>query len=161
MTLRHGSLVARALALMQQHMSTPLDIDTLGRQCGASRRTLELHFMRELGHGPATEWRSRRLDLARRLLSETQLPLEAVAEATGFATLPHFSAVFRSAASVPPGRTGVRKGERHGPDRADDIARVLCSRLRFTRHADEKSLCGEGAEQNLAGTDIHGRHACA
>jgi len=103
LTLGHGSLVTRALALVQQHMSTPLDIDTLARQCGASRRTLELHFMRELGHGPATEGRRQRLDLARRLLTETQLPLEAVAEATGFATLPHFSAAFRSGVGLPPG----------------------------------------------------------
>jgi len=103
LTLGHGSLVARALAFVQQGLAAPLNIDRLARQCGASRRTLELHFMRELGHGPATERRRRRLDLARRLLTETQLPLEAVAEATGFATLPHFSVAFRSAAGVPPG----------------------------------------------------------
>jgi LacI family transcriptional regulator len=103
LTLGHGLLVARALGLMQQSMSTPLDVDTLARQCGVSRRTLELHFIREVGHGPATERRCRRVDLARRLLAESQLPLESVAEATGFATLQHFSVVFRSAVGVPPG----------------------------------------------------------
>ena len=59
LTLGHGSLVTRALALVQQHMSAPLNVDTLARQCGVSRRTLELHFLRELGHGPATERRRR------------------------------------------------------------------------------------------------------
>jgi len=101
--LHQDPLVARALGRMQLSLSQPVDIAALARQCGASRRTLELRFRRELKHGPAAEWRRLRLVLACRLLSETDRPLADIARAAGFTEPPHFWAAFKAALGCTPG----------------------------------------------------------
>lgn len=101
--LNQDPLVARALERMQLRLSQPLDMAALARLCGASRRTLEHRFISALGHGPAAEWRRRRLALACRLLTETDQPLADIAAAAGFAELPHFWTSFRKAMGCTPG----------------------------------------------------------
>jgi LacI family transcriptional regulator len=96
-------LVARALAYMRERIAEPPAVAALARHCGASRRTLELRFRRTLNVGPAAELRRRRIAHAELLLSETDLPLAAIAEATGFSHAAHFSALFRKVRGMTPG----------------------------------------------------------
>lgn len=101
--LHQDPLVARALGQMQLHMSQSLNITMLARQCGASRRTLELRFRSKLGQGPAAAWRQRRMALACRLLTETDQPLTDIALAVGFTEPTHFWAAFKTAQGCTPG----------------------------------------------------------
>lgn len=101
--LGHGPIVGRALAWIQQHLAAPMDVTELARHVGASRRTLELHFRRELGHGPATEQRRQRLLTAQRMLRDSRLSLESVSEATGFSSASHLSHAFLLATGKTPG----------------------------------------------------------
>ncbi len=96
-------LVARALALMSARLAEPPTVAALARACGASRRTLEMRFRRALGIGPAGALRRRRIAHAALLLRETDLSLAAIAEAAGFGSASHLSALFRKVRGITPG----------------------------------------------------------
>ncbi len=96
-------IVRRARQWFRANLASPEGMEVVALFCGVSRRTLETNFKRELGHGPATEFRRLRLEQAKLLLRETSNPLWMVAEATGFSSPAHFSAVFQRATHRPPG----------------------------------------------------------
>ena len=90
-------------AFTQQDLAHPLTGAKLARQCGASKRTLEMRFKKAMGCGPAAALRKRRLEHAELLVRETQLSLVSIAESTGFAHASHFSCAFRKRYGLPPG----------------------------------------------------------
>jgi LacI family transcriptional regulator len=72
-------------------------------QVPVSRSVLQRRFRSLLGrsiHGAIAGVRLRR---ARQLLLETDLPLSAIAERTGFSHVEYLCAAFRQAVGVPPG----------------------------------------------------------
>ncbi len=95
-------VVARALGLALQTPAQNLGTEGLARRAGVSRRTLELRFRRAFGHGPAQELRARRLDLARRLLDETDLGVAEVARRCGCGSVQAFTTLFRRTFGRPP-----------------------------------------------------------
>jgi LacI family transcriptional regulator len=95
-------VVARALGIALQTQAQNLSMDELARRSGVSRRTLELRFRRAFGRGPARELRSRRLELAQRLLVETDLSVAAVAHRCGCGSVQAFTTLFRRAVGHPP-----------------------------------------------------------
>jgi LacI family transcriptional regulator len=94
-------LVAKVIA--QQELTQSITGARLAKLCGASKRTVEMRFKKAMGCGPATALRKRRIEHAALLLRDTELSLEAIAEATGFANPAGFSAAFRKAHGAPPG----------------------------------------------------------
>ena len=70
-----------------------------------SRSTLEMRFKRHLGRTVHDEIQRVRLDLARGMLTGSDLPLQAVAERSGFRTAHYLSAVFQREFGKPPGQT--------------------------------------------------------
>ncbi len=110
---RHSRLTARAAALMEGHLDTPLSIADIARRCGASARALEAQFRTRLGTTPQAYYLSLRLDEAHRLVTDTEMPLLDVALATGFASASSFARAFRaahgtSARALRAGRGSVR-----------------------------------------------------
>jgi len=91
----HDTEVARAIGLMLRHPEAPFSPEAAARRVGLSRRALEWRFRRALGRGPATEMRRRRLELAQRLLTGTDLTLEAIAARAGFCGAHHLAATFK------------------------------------------------------------------
>jgi transcriptional regulator GlxA family with amidase domain len=74
----------RAWAL--EHLDRPLPLAELAAHARMSVRTFTRRFRDETGHSPSA-WLSRqRLELARRLLETTDLPVDAVARRAGFGT---------------------------------------------------------------------------
>ena len=69
---------------------------------GDARRTLEIRFRQALGRSIHTEIQRTRLELARRLLLETDLPLPKVAQACGFGSPSYLAAVFHRNLGVTP-----------------------------------------------------------
>jgi LacI family transcriptional regulator len=68
----------------------------------ASRRTLEVRFRRELGTTMHAEIVRARIDRAKRLLGETDMPVKAVAVACGFGAPQRFHPVFRAETGAAP-----------------------------------------------------------
>ncbi|MBT2231192.1 GlxA family transcriptional regulator [Nonomuraea sp. NEAU-A123] len=79
-----GTAPTRAWAL--QHLSTPLQLADLAEHAGMSRRTFTRHFRHEVGQSPGQWLTQQRIELARHLLETTDLPVDRVAEQSGFGT---------------------------------------------------------------------------
>jgi len=67
-----------------------------------SRRSLELKFRACLGHPPAVELRRIRIERAKRMLSETDLPVLKVALLSGFNSRQVFSTLFHEETGITP-----------------------------------------------------------
>ncbi|WP_211217758.1 helix-turn-helix domain-containing protein [Rubellimicrobium thermophilum] len=92
--------VAAAVRAMEQALDRPLPAEALARRAGVSLRRLEMLFREHLGASPGAYYLSLRLSAARRLVTDTALPLAEVAERTGFASLSAFSRAFRRHAGM-------------------------------------------------------------
>ncbi len=79
-------------------------LETLARELGISARQLRRAIRQEFGVSPVELAQTRRLLLAKQLLTETKLPMIDVALASGFASLRRFNALFRSHYSMTPSR---------------------------------------------------------
>jgi AraC-like DNA-binding protein len=77
-------LVARVLDLIWTHSHRPLSVEQLAGNLPVTRRTLERRFTLERDHSMRDEINLCRASRARRLLSETDLPIKTVAYLAGF-----------------------------------------------------------------------------
>jgi LacI family transcriptional regulator len=68
-----------------------------------ARRVLERKFMQYLGRSPSQELRRLRINQARKLLSQTDLAMQEIAEACGYATYSYLGTVFKKETGVSPG----------------------------------------------------------
>lgn len=78
------ALVNRALDVIWTRSHRPLSVDQLVSQLPVTRRTLERRMMATLGHSVLDEINRCRLSRAKRLLTETNLPVKSVAYLAGF-----------------------------------------------------------------------------
>ncbi len=79
-----ADLFAEALDWAQEHLAEPLTIEDLAHRSAMSRRTFARRFHASTGTTPYQWLLRQRLQLAQRLLETTALPVEAVAERSGF-----------------------------------------------------------------------------
>jgi transcriptional regulator GlxA family with amidase domain len=90
-----GLAATRAWALERLH--EPLTVEALARHAHMSPRTFARRFRAETGHAPKRWLTAQRVHYARRLLETTDLPVEDVAQRSGFASAaalrPHFARV--------------------------------------------------------------------
>ncbi|SFV16574.1 AraC family transcriptional regulator [Pseudoduganella namucuonensis] len=98
-------VVRRRLAdYVEAHLARPITLGDLARLACMSEFHLARMFRVSFGMPPSAWVAQRRLDRARSLLVSTDLPLQQVADACGYADLSHFSHRFRAATGAPPGR---------------------------------------------------------
>ena len=105
-------VVSRALKFIREHSTELVGVSDVARHAGVSRSTLEKHFKRFLGRTVHYELQKRRLDIVRRLLTGSDLPLQVIAERSGFRTAHYMSAVFRRELGYPPGRLRLQRSHR-------------------------------------------------
>ncbi|TQM76906.1 DNA-3-methyladenine glycosylase II [Thermopolyspora flexuosa] len=98
-----ADLVGRALRLIDDGVVDDCGVAGLARRLHVTDRHLRRLFLAELGVGPRSVARTRRLLLAKRLLTETTLPIGDVAFAAGFGSLRQFNAAMREAYGFAPG----------------------------------------------------------
>lgn len=103
-----SGIVQRAIAVMEQHSDVCLGIPDVGRLLDVSHRQLDRLFKRYTGKPPAQFYRDLRLDRARGLVTQTELPLSEIAVATGFGSQVHFSAAYRKRFGLPPSADRVK-----------------------------------------------------
>lgn len=90
-----NALIQRAVVLMESTIEEPISQFDLAKQVGVSQRQLERLCKRYLGTTPARYHAQLRLDRARRMLRQTEMPIAEIAIACGFVSLSHFSKVYR------------------------------------------------------------------
>jgi LacI family transcriptional regulator len=97
------SLVSAAVAWIHGHAEGRLTVPLIAKAVSVSRQRLERHFRRHLGRTVVEEIRRTRVEVARRLLWTTELPLPEVAKRSGFTNSALLSVAFRREVGVPPG----------------------------------------------------------
>lgn len=95
--------VRRAEALIAADPAAPHSVRSLAESVSLSPSRFAHLFTRQLGRSPMRALREARLRHAARLLESTDLSVDRVAAASGFASPFHFNRVFRARYGVPPG----------------------------------------------------------
>jgi transcriptional regulator GlxA family with amidase domain len=90
-----------------ERLAQPLDVAAMARHAGVSPRTFARRFRAETGTTPLRWLLARRVLEARRLLEESDLPIEDVAWRAGFGTAASLREHFRRATATTP--TGYRR----------------------------------------------------
>ncbi len=90
----HPKLVA-AIGRMEENLEDLVSPDAMAQSVGLSRRQLERLFRQHLGRSPTQYYLELRLERARALLIQTDLPVVEVAVACGFVSASHFSKSYR------------------------------------------------------------------
>lgn len=96
--------VSAAIEVMENHIADPVDLGQLALLVGLSPRHLNRLFIQELKTSAMAFYRQLRLEIAAKLLTRSTLSINAIAEATGFASPSHFSAAFARHYDKPPAR---------------------------------------------------------
>src|SRR5262249_37331523 len=143
-------------------LSTGGSLEDLAAELGLSSRQLRRAVRKEFGVTPVELAQTNRLLLAKRLISETRLPLVQVALAAGFQSVPRFNALYRSYYRLTP--SALRRSASKPPT-ADCVRLVLAYRppfdwdalLRFlaTRAIPGVECVTSGAYHRTAGIGEH------
>ena len=91
----HNTKLIDLIELMEANISDPLSLVDLSNHAGLSRRHVERLFSQYLGRSPARYYLDLRLDRARHLLLQSDMPIVEVAIACGFVSASHFSKCYR------------------------------------------------------------------
>jgi transcriptional regulator GlxA family with amidase domain len=95
--LDRSNLFADAMAWLQEHLDEPVTVEDLAARSAMSPRTFARQFVAATGSTPYQWLLRQRVQLAQRLLETSDLPIELVAEKSGFGTASslrkHFSRV--------------------------------------------------------------------
>lgn len=87
--------LAQSIRIMEQHIDMPVTIHHIAKRIGCSIRTIEVLFRRLAQCSPAAYYLSLRLQAARRLVTDTRLPMADIAVRTGFSSIASLSRAFR------------------------------------------------------------------
>jgi len=121
-----GSRLAQgAVDLIESGVMDDGGMDRLAARVGVSDRHLRRVFDAEFGVSPIEYAQTHRLLLAKRLLTDTHLPVTAIAHASGFASVRRFNALFRDRYRMAPSRL---RRDAAGGERADGLAFDLAYR---------------------------------
>lgn len=87
--------LVEALRFIREHAREPITIDDVLARLSLSRRSLERRFREAIGRSPRAEIERVRMERARELLAETDLPVPRVAQLAGFGDPWRFGATFK------------------------------------------------------------------
>ncbi len=144
--------LARQAALLLDQWTVIGDsagIAALALRLGVSDRHLRRIFFSEHGVGPLQYLQTRRLLLAKQLLTETSLPITQVALASGFRSLRRFNAVFVERYRLNPGRLRVESST-VPPGAASEIS----VQLAYRPPLDRDRLLGFFAGRAIPGIEV-------
>ncbi|MEZ5809943.1 MAG: GlxA family transcriptional regulator [Rhizobiaceae bacterium] len=94
--------VAEAIRLMEGRIDSPLTVAAIARRLHLSARALEKLFGATVGETPGAYYLRLRLNVARRLVTDTRAPMADIAARTGFSSASAFSRAFARAHGTPP-----------------------------------------------------------
>lgn len=113
--------VATALRFIHDNAHRPIKIVDVLEVVTVSRRSLEKRFEKVVGRPPATEIRLARLQRARRLLAETNLPIAEIAERCGFSHPEVMQRLFRRETDLTPSQFRRRHRQAGAGDRSGEL----------------------------------------
>ncbi|MFC4531469.1 DNA-3-methyladenine glycosylase 2 family protein [Sphaerisporangium dianthi] len=158
-----ADLVGRALRLIDDGVADESGVAGLAQRLHVTERHLLRLFTAQLGAGPLAVARTRRLLLAKQLLTETPLPITDVAFAAGFGSVRQFNATMKEAYGFVPGELRTSSGPgaagrgiaRPGPC-APGAPAALTLRLNHRAPYDAETLFGFLAARAIPGVEEAG-----
>lgn len=108
-----AAIVERAARLIRDEGAldkSNTTIDALAERVGIGGRHLSRLFQKHLGASPMQMAKTARIQRAKQLLTETDLPITDIAMQSGFGSLRRFNAVFQEVYKRPP--TAIRRRQR-------------------------------------------------
>lgn len=94
--------IAKALNFIYTYAGESIGVEDILKELPLCRRTLEIRFRNAIGRSPYEEIRRVHVNRAKKLLAETNLPLDRIAEASGFSESKHFYLNFRKETGLSP-----------------------------------------------------------
>ena len=107
-----ASLARRAAAMMRENCADGRSVEAMAARLGYTGRHLRRAFEAEYGVPPSQYALTCRLLLAKSLLTDSDLPIACVAEASGFGSVRRFNDAFKERYRLTPGQ--LRKRSRSG-----------------------------------------------
>ncbi|MEM9330532.1 MAG: GlxA family transcriptional regulator [Pseudomonadota bacterium] len=101
------SKLREAIILMERNLETTLAIGEIAKRVAISQRQLDRIFRRHTGVSPVRYYLEARLDRARGLVTQTELPILDVAVACGFSGHAQFTRAYKNRFDVTPSRDRV------------------------------------------------------
>lgn len=139
------ALLDRALAMITDGALQDGSVDDLAARLGVSARQLRRLFVDALGVAPLALHGTRRLLLAKQLLSETNLPATQIALAAGFGSVRRFNAAFQEGCGLAP--TQIRRA------RKQPMSNGLTLRLCYRPPFDFAALLGFLGKRAMPGLE--------
>ena len=102
--------VERALRLVDDGALDDGDVETLAERLGIGARHLSRLFQKHLSASPIEVAQTRRVQRAKRLIDETDLPMAEIAERAGFGSLRRFNTLFAQVYRCPPSKIRRARG---------------------------------------------------
>ena len=96
--------IARGLRFLLDHCHEPIGVDDMARAAGMSRRGLHAAFLENVGRPPGAELHRLRIDRAKKLLADSALTLDDIAEACGYQSANSLWVAFKQATGISPKR---------------------------------------------------------
>jgi len=97
-----ATTVARAIRLIEEGFLNEASVTELAERLGIGSRHLLRLFVRHTGAPPTQVAATRRVQKAKRLIDETEMPMSEIAFAAGFRSLRRFNDAFRETYGRPP-----------------------------------------------------------
>jgi LacI family transcriptional regulator len=85
-----------------EQVSTIVSVEEWAAKVGVSRRVMERRFQISMGRSPHAMIQHERVELAKNLLTTTDLPVSVIAERCGFQSNERLTVNFRASVGVPP-----------------------------------------------------------
>lgn len=145
-----SSQLARATAAqINQEYLAEGSLEELAGTLGVTDRQMRKVFREEFGVSPVEYWQTRRLLLAKQLLTDSRLPVTAVAMASGFQSLRRFNVALKERYRVTP--TEFRKMQRKPG--ANGSSELVC-RLGYRAPFDWEGVLGFLAKRTIPGVEV-------
>ncbi|AGK47741.1 bacterial regulatory helix-turn-helix s, AraC family protein [Burkholderia thailandensis MSMB121] len=96
-------VVARAQRWMERHLREPFDLPRLSRHLALSERTVNRRFKQAVGTPPLKYLQTLRIEVAKRLLEQKKLGIDAVCERVGYTDVSGFRQLFKRVTGISPG----------------------------------------------------------
>lgn len=94
--------LAAAVSFIREHACDPCTVQDVLRHVPVGRRWLERQFVRQLGRTPHDEIIRVRMEMARRLLLESDESLKEIAQRCGFSAVQNFTRAFHQVMGITP-----------------------------------------------------------
>lgn len=141
-----GRLAAAVASRIESGTFSEQRFEDLAQELGVSERHLRRVVQQEFGVSPIELVQTQRLLLAKRLLTDTTLPIADIAYASGFGSLRRFNALFRDRYRLNPTRLRKTRTTEIAPD-------YLTCDVAYRPPLDWQALLNYLAERAIAGVE--------